>query len=109
MAVVLVFVLFHTPDAIKPVPISTRDLIILMDFPGLALSLGLLICFTLAMQWGGTAKAWSSPDVVGTLVGFVVMTLAFALIQWRSGDRAMLVARVLKQRTVWAVSIFIFL
>jgi hypothetical protein len=80
-----------------------------MDFPGILLALGLLICFTLAMQWGGISKPWSSPDVIGTLVGFGIMTILFGVVQWRSGERASLVMRLLKQRTIAGLCTFIFL
>ncbi|RWA10014.1 hypothetical protein EKO27_g5073 [Xylaria grammica] len=108
LAFILVILFFHTPKNVQVVPISTRDLLVTMDIPGLALCLGLLIAFTLALQWGGTALPWSSSRVIGLLVGFGVITIVFSILQWRMGENAMLVTRVLKQRTIAALSVYIF-
>lgn len=109
LSLVLLVVFFRTPAAVKPVPIGLKDLVLVMDIPGVVLSHGLLICFTLAMQWGGTIKPWNSPDVIGTLVGFAVMTVLFGVLEWLSGENALIVGRILKQRTIAAVVTFIFL
>jgi len=45
-----------------------------MDLPGIT---GALVCYIFALQWGGVAKPWGSADVVGTLVSFGVLTIAF--------------------------------
>jgi hypothetical protein len=92
-----------------PAPIGRKELILVMDIPGIILGMGALVSFTLAMQWGGTLKHWSSPDVIGTLVGSVVMAVLFAVLQWRAGENASLVTRIMTQRTVAALSAFIFL
>ncbi|KAK6082380.1 major facilitator superfamily transporter [Seiridium cupressi] len=108
VSILLVLVLFHTPTAVKPAPIAAKGLLFVTDIPGIALSLGALICFTIAMQRGGVTESWSSPNVVGTLVGFVVMVIVFAIVEWRSGENAMLIPRLLKNRTIAAFCVFIF-
>ncbi|KAI1817360.1 MFS gliotoxin efflux transporter glia [Poronia punctata] len=108
VALVLVMIFFHTPKSAQAVPISPRQLLVTMDLPGVALCLGLLIALTLALQWGGTASPWSSSRVIGLLVGFGVMTILFGILQWRMAENAMLVGRVLKQRTIAALSAYIF-
>ena len=80
-----------------------------MDLPGIITLLGAFICYLLALQWGGVNKQWSSPDVVGCLVGWLLLTILFLLIQYYQNDRALLVGRILKQRNVAALSAFIFL
>nr|POF21051.1 mfs gliotoxin efflux transporter glia [Quercus suber] len=71
-----------------------------MDLVGMVLILGSVICVLLALQWGGATKPWSSSPVIGTLVGFVVITIA--LIGWEIylGERAALNIRLLKNRTM---------
>jgi len=56
---------------------------------------------------GGISKAWSSSDVVGTLVGFVVLAILWAAIEWKQKERALIVQRILKQRTMAACAAFI--
>jgi len=107
-ALLIIFIYFHLPATVKPVPIGRKELIFVMDIPGIVLGMGALVSFTLAMQWGGTLKPWSSPDVIGTLVGSVIMTVLFAVLQWRAGENASLVTRIMTQRTVAALSAFIF-
>lgn len=107
MAILILF--FQTPEAVKPIPVTVKELLVVMDIPGIVLCMGSLICLSLAMQWGGTSKPWSSPDVIGTLVGFAIMLVSFVVDQWYFGEKAMLVLRVFRHRTVLAVSIFIFL
>jgi hypothetical protein len=109
LAIFLLFVFFRTPAAVKPVPIKTKDFFLTMDIPSVTLCMGLLISLTIAMQKGGTSKPWSSSEIIGLLVGFAVMTILFGVLQWLSGERGLLVPRILKQRTVAAVSTFIFL
>ncbi|KAJ4423369.1 hypothetical protein N0V82_001972 [Gnomoniopsis sp. IMI 355080] len=106
MAILILF--FQTPEAVKPIPVTVKELLVVMDIPGIVLCMGSLICLSLAMQWGGTSKPWSSPDVIGTLVGFAIMLVSFVVDQWYFGEKAMLVLRVFRHRTVLAVSIFIF-
>ena len=78
------------------------------DFPGMVVLIGALICFLLALEWGGITKAWSSSEVIGTLVGCFLLTIAFCVIEWKQGERALVVTRILKRRNIAVVSAFIF-
>jgi hypothetical protein len=40
-----------------------------MDLPGALLILAAVVCYLLALQWGGTTKPWNSPDVYGKKIG----------------------------------------
>jgi MFS family permease len=79
-----------------------------MDLGGTTLVLGALICFILALQWGGVTKPWSSPDVIGTLVGFGLLSSLFVVLQWYLGERAMIVGHLLKNRTISVGMLYIF-
>ncbi|KAL3424015.1 major facilitator superfamily transporter [Phlyctema vagabunda] len=107
IAVLLLF--FHTPKHHKPVKVSFRELILVFDLAGMTAILAALVCFLLALQWGGITKTWSSSNVIGTLIGWVLLSILFVVIQWKQGERAIVVPRILKQRTIAACSIFIFL
>ena len=71
-----------------------------MDLPGSFIIMTAVVCYLLALQWGGTTKPWNSGPVIGTLVAFGVLIILFVAIEWYSGDRALLQFRLLKDRTI---------
>ena len=97
---------FVPPIAAQPVSATTREKVLQMDIPGVVLISGTIICFTLAMRWAGVEHTWKSSEVVGTLVGTVVLAVAFAADQWYQGERALLLTSFLKNRTLLVGSIF---
>ena len=108
MSLAIVTIFYRTPAAVKPVPIALGRLAVAMDPLGIALSLGFLICFALATQHGGLTKSWSSPYVAGTLSGFVILVILFGVDQWLWRENALLVTRILRQRTIAGLCAFIF-
>lgn len=107
-AAILIF-LFKAPKASRPVPALFKEKILQMDISGMVLIMGTVLCYLLAMQWGGATKPWSHRDVIGTLVGFVVLTISFIINEWYMNERALLMPRLLKKRRVWTTSVFTFL
>lgn len=79
-----------------------------MDLPGTCLVLAAVICLLLALGWGGVEKPWGSADVIGTLVGFGVITVVFGLVERWQGNRALLLGRILRRREVWSGCLFSF-
>jgi MFS transporter, DHA2 family, glioxin efflux transporter len=59
---------FRVPKAVKVAEATLKEKILQMDIPGFLLVLALVICYLLAMQWGGEVKSWGSADIIGTLV-----------------------------------------
>lgn len=86
-----------------------KEKLLQMDPLGTLTIMAAVICYILALQWGGTTKAWNSSPVIGTLVGFVVFLIAFGLVEWKMGNRAVLQGRFLKQRAILVNLIYIFL
>ena len=80
-----------------------------MDPLGTVTILAAVVCYILALQWGGTTKPWNSSPVIGTLIGFVLLLVVFGLVEWKMGDRAVLQGRFLKQRAILVNLIYIFL
>lgn len=103
-----IVVFFRTPKAAKPQPATLKEKILQMDLPGTFTIMAATVCYLLAMQWGGTSKAWSSSNVIGLLVGFGLLVIAFVAIEYFSGDRALLQGRLLKDRTLMVMSAYIF-
>jgi hypothetical protein len=86
-----------------------RSMLIQMDLVGLSLIVGAVVCYILAMQWGGISKAWNSAAVIGTLVAFGVFVLLFIVAQWYQGENAMVHSRIIRRRTIAVGCLFSFL
>ena len=80
-----------------------------MDPLGAFTIMAAVVCYILALQWGGTTKSWGSSPVIGTLVGFVLLMIAFGVIEWWMGERAVLQGKFLKQRAILVNVVYIFL
>jgi len=107
LGVVLFF--FRTPKSMKPTQATAMEKFLQMDLQGTVLLVASLICYMLALQLGGVRLPWSSPTVIGLLVGWVVLSFCFVVDQWSQGDRAQIVPRLIKDRTVAGLSAFIVL
>lgn len=108
LSAVIIFLFFKAPAQAAPTKATLKEKILQMDLPGTFIIMAAIICYILALQWGGQTKAWNSSDVIGTLVGFVLILIVFAVIEWYQGDRAMIVGRLLKDRTISVSMVFIF-
>ncbi|KAK0544155.1 hypothetical protein OC846_006165 [Tilletia horrida] len=71
-----------------------------IDWLGTALALTSIICLLLVCQWGGITYEWSDSRIIGLIVGFVVIQIAFWIVQVQMGERATIPLRILKNRTV---------
>ena len=74
----IILLFFKTPSSAKPKSATWREKLLQMDPVGVILVMGAVISYILAMHYGGQTYAWNSSQVVGLLVGFVVLTAAFA-------------------------------
>lgn len=79
-----------------------------MDLIGTFIIMAAAICYLLALQWGGVTKEWSSGSVIATLVIFIILVIVFVVAEWWQGDRAVLVGRLLRNRTILVGSIYAF-
>ncbi|KAJ5538318.1 Major facilitator superfamily domain general substrate transporter [Penicillium frequentans] len=105
----VLFFFFRTPEQAKSgIGRPLREKLKQFDFIGLAVLLAGLICFFLALQWGGVTKPWSDGSVIACLVLWVILTGAFVFIEWWQKDRALMALRILKSRNIGACCAFIF-
>lgn len=104
----IILLTFTAPAAARPHPATPREKVLQMDVAGTATIMGAVICYLLALQWGGVTKPWSDGSVVGTLVAFGVLLILFVLIQWYQGDRALIPFRLLNDRNIAANCAYIF-
>nr|OQO11966.1 hypothetical protein B0A51_17373 [Rachicladosporium sp. CCFEE 5018] len=107
----IIFFSFSTPKAQREDPARSapmREKILQMDLPGTFIILAAIVCLLLALQWGGISKAWNSADVIGTLVGFGILVIAFIVVEYFQKDRAMLLPHLLKKREIWLGGLYSF-
>ncbi|TLS29850.1 hypothetical protein PpBr36_00811 [Pyricularia pennisetigena] len=71
-----------------------------IDMYGIAALFPTMVCFILAIQWGGTQFAWNSAEVIGLFVATAVLGATFVWVEIRTGDGGMLPPRLFKNRDV---------
>ncbi|KAF2815514.1 MFS general substrate transporter [Mytilinidion resinicola] len=108
LAALMVLLFFHTPKDAKPAEASWREKLLQMDLIGAALVMGLIVSYILALEYGGQTKPWKSSVVIGLLVGSFALTVTCVVWEIFQGERAMIVPRLFKQRSVWVSCIFQF-
>lgn len=96
-----------TPGADPRKPILTR--IRELDLPGAGLLTAAIVMLLLVPQWGGKEYSWNSGTIIGLLVGFIIILIAFIGLQIWLGEKATLPPRIVCQRTVAAGSVFVAL
>jgi len=105
-AIILFF--FHAPPAARPAKATLREKFLQMDLLGTFTIMAAVVCYLLALQWGGITKPWSDPNVVGTLVGFGLLVLLFIAIEWWMGERALIQPHLFKNRNILVMCIYVF-
>ncbi|KAK1640833.1 major facilitator superfamily transporter [Colletotrichum phormii] len=108
LSAAIILFYFHTPPQAVPVKASMREKFLQMDLIGTALIMGATISFLLALQWGGHQHPWNSSTVIGLFVGFGLMIVAFIVLEWYQGERAMIAPRLISDRTVYISSAYAF-
>jgi hypothetical protein len=99
LAAFIILVLFKAPKAAKTIAATNKERFLQLDLGGALIFMAAIVCLILALQWGGTTKPWSDPDVIGTLVGFFVILAVFLVNEWWMDERALMVPRLMKQKT----------
>ncbi|KAF2496441.1 MFS gliotoxin efflux transporter glia [Lophium mytilinum] len=107
--VVLLVLFLKVPKHIKPTPATWKEIVLQLDLPGFSLLLASIICFTLALQWGGQTKAWNEGSVIATLVLWISFIIIFVIVEGLQGTRAMVPLRLLKPRVVWANALYCYI
>lgn len=100
LSALTILLFFQAPSAAKPVVAPWREKLLQMDPVGVALVMGAIVTFMLALQYGGQTAPWNSNVVIGLLVGFVLITAVFILWERFQGDRAIVVPRLFRQRPI---------
>ena len=68
-----------------------------------------VVCLILALQWGGSTYSWSAPKIIGLLVTFAVLFVAFVVVEILTPETAMAPTRVVLNRSIAGSLTFMFL
>ena len=68
-----------------------------------------ILCLILALQWGGSTSSWSAPRIIGLLVAFSVLFIAFVIVEVVTPETTMAPTRVVLNRSVAGSMMFVFL
>ncbi|KAF7593689.1 hypothetical protein BBP40_010981 [Aspergillus hancockii] len=104
-ATLLALVLFlHVPHKAEPYLLSRQ--LIRLDPLGTALFLPGVICFLLALQWGGVTYPWNNGRIISLFVVACILLIAFVAVQiWRQED-ATIPPRIFNQRSIISGTVF---
>ncbi|KAE9366637.1 MFS general substrate transporter [Stipitochalara longipes BDJ] len=100
LAAAILVIFFRLPAHFKPAEATFREKMLQLDPIGIVLIMGAVICYILALQWGGLTLPWSSSTIIGLFVGFALLLICFGFDQWYMEERAMLPKRLLKDRYI---------
>ncbi|KAH8918309.1 putative MFS toxin efflux pump [Atractiella rhizophila] len=96
-------ILFSPPERTNT--LTLKEKLFRIDWIGTGLVLACITCFLLALQWGGIEHPWDDSKIIGLLVGFGLIAIAFLVVQWYVGDNATIPLRLLTTRTVGCTSL----
>ncbi|KAI7229078.1 MFS general substrate transporter [Hortaea werneckii] len=90
---------------LKPAPpqfqgLTLKQKVTRLDLLGELFLVPCVICLLLALQWGGSAFAWSDGRIIALLIVFGVLFLAFVLVQCLIQSSATLPSSVIKNRSI---------
>ena len=80
-----------------------------IDPVGILFFIPSMVCLILALQWGGSAYSWSAPKIIGLLVTFSVLFIAFVVVEVLTPETAIAPTRVVLNRSVAGSLAFMFL
>jgi hypothetical protein len=79
-----------------------------LDWIGAFISVGMIICLLLPLQWGGVIYAWSDRRIIALFCVFAVLFLCFIAWEFFKGERAMLPLFLFRRRTQVGAGIAMF-
>ena len=63
-AAIVIFFSYKPPNAATPQPATWKEILLQMDLVGTFLIMAAVVCYLLALQWGGSTKPWSDMTVL---------------------------------------------
>ncbi|KAJ5263521.1 hypothetical protein N7478_011126 [Penicillium angulare] len=99
---------FHAPDRPSTAKVTFKEKLLQIDPIGTILLICTITSYILPLQFGGQTMAWKSSTVIGLLVGFPLMAIAFMAWEWFQGERAAFPPRLMANRLILVNSLYAF-
>lgn len=96
----IILFFYHAPPPLPFLDAPLKEKLLQMDLPGSLVLVSALVCYVLALQWGGISLPWSDSKVVGTLVGFAVLLIVYGILQWVQKERAAMIGRLFRRNVI---------
>ncbi|RDL39485.1 uncharacterized protein BP5553_03825 [Venustampulla echinocandica] len=103
VATIILFILTTPPSKNTD---TVKEQIMKLDPYGSAVFLPGIVCLLLALQWGGTNYSWSNARIIVLFILAGILFSIFVAIQFKSGDRATVPIRIIKQRSIASGAFF---
>lgn len=107
MALLALFL--RLPESAAPPKTTLTEKALQMDLPGVIVAIGALLCYLFALRMGGITTPWSSSKVIGLLVGWIILSACFVVIEVCQKDKALVPPHFLRHRGIVTCSVFGFL
>ncbi|KAL1902288.1 hypothetical protein Sste5346_001264 [Sporothrix stenoceras] len=103
VSIVLIMLFLHLPQPPREHALPALEKAKRMDPIGTLLFTPAVVCFLLALQWGGNTYAWNSGRVIALFVVAGVLFISWIASQaWLGSDYATVPGRIIKQRSIMA-------
>ncbi|PVF94121.1 ABC transporter [Serendipita vermifera] len=100
LAVAMLFVPSNAPAETKLYEnMTTLQKWLSLDWIGSALSVAMITCLLLPLQWGGVTRPWNDKAVIALFCVFGVLLFVFLGWEFFKGERAMMPLSLFKRRT----------
>lgn len=106
MLVILIF--FRAPTRPALAKLTWKDRIQKFDIYGTIFFIPAIVSLLLALQWGGTKYDWGNWRIILLFCFFGVLICIFVTIQFWEQETATVPPRMMKERSIWAASLFSF-
>lgn len=100
LAAGIILLFYRAPPPLPFLDAPLKEKVLQMDLGGTLLLLSALVCYVLALQWGGISLPWSDSKVVGTLVGFALLLIVYGIVQWIQKERAAMIGRLFRRNVI---------
>ncbi|KAJ6605127.1 hypothetical protein B0H10DRAFT_2440230 [Mycena sp. CBHHK59/15] len=106
---VIVF-LFKMPRSgeVKPDSATFTQRLTLFDPWGTLLFIPVIVCFLLALKWGGSKYAWNSVCIIALFIVFGILISTFVGVQLWKQDHTTIPPRILKECSIWSSVAYAF-
>jgi MFS family permease len=108
ITILVTMIFLRSNDSTEEVNVSFSAKLKQLDLASMAIFVPSIVCFILALQWGGSRYPWSSWRIILLFVIFFCLMVAFAGLQWRNGDDATVPPKVFLTRTVCFGALYSF-